>query len=111
MMACSQILALSWRLGGDEAECEQAFEEGRALAEAAGDLSSLASLTSNYAGFVGITLGRGGDYVRYCKDAARIADETGDLALRCGNRAYHLPIRQAARELRVAERTLRSAGN
>jgi class 3 adenylate cyclase/ABC-type dipeptide/oligopeptide/nickel transport system ATPase component len=86
--ASSQLLALGWRLGMTEGECERVFEEGRALAERAEDLRSLASLTANYAGFRGIPFGRTDDYIRYSLDAVRIADRTGDLALRCGTRAY-----------------------
>ena len=86
--ASSQILALGWRLGAPGEECEQVFEEGRALAELAEDPLSLASLTANYGGFRGITVGRTDDYIRYSLDSVRIADETGDHALRCGTRAY-----------------------
>jgi class 3 adenylate cyclase len=88
--ASSQILALGWRQGASREECEQAFEEARALAERAGDLRSLASLTANYGGYRGITLGITRDYIRYSLDSVRIADESGDLALRCGTRAYLL---------------------
>ena len=86
--ASSQILALGWRTGVSEEECEQVFEEARALAERAGDLTSLASLTANYGGYRGIALGATRDYILYTLDSVRIADETGDLALRCGTRAY-----------------------
>ena len=86
--AASQILALGWRQEMSESvdECNQVFETARALAERTGDLKSLASLTANYSGFRGIALGNTNDYVRYSLDAARIADESGDLALRCGAR-------------------------
>jgi class 3 adenylate cyclase len=86
--ASSQILALGWREGASEVECEQLFEHARALAERAGDLRSLASLTANYGGFRGIALCNTRDYIRHSLEAARIADETGDLALRAGTRAY-----------------------
>jgi len=86
--ASSQILALGWREGASEDECEQVFEEASALAERAGDLRSLAALTANYGGYRGITLGATRDYIRYVGDSVRLADETGDLDLRCGTRAY-----------------------
>jgi class 3 adenylate cyclase len=86
--AASQVLALGWRQGLTEEECEEVFEEARMLAENAGELAALASLMANYAGFVGISRGHTRDYIRYTVESARIADETGDLALRCGTRAY-----------------------
>jgi class 3 adenylate cyclase len=86
--ACSQILALGWRQGAPEEECQRVFEGGRATARRAGQLPLLASLTANYAGIRGLVLGHGGDYVDLSIEAARIADEAGDLALRCGVRGY-----------------------
>jgi len=86
--AASQILALGWRLGASEEETEQLFEEARALARGADDLPALASLTANYGGYRGINLGITHEYIRYSLDAVHIADETGDLALRCGTRSY-----------------------
>ncbi len=88
--AASQILALGWRAGVDEQEGEQVFEEARALAEDSGELTSLASLTANYGGYRGISLGDTRDYIRYTLEAVRIADESADLALRCGTRVYLL---------------------
>jgi class 3 adenylate cyclase len=86
--ASSQILALGWRFGASEEECERLFEDARVLAERTGDLKSLASLMANYGGFRGISLCNTRDYIHYSLEAARIADESGDLALRAGARAY-----------------------
>ncbi|MFT5696642.1 MAG: hypothetical protein ACI9QQ_002624, partial [Myxococcota bacterium] len=86
--ASAQVLGIGWRQGLSEAECEQVFEEARALAESAGDKESLAALLANYGGFRGISLGYTEDYIRYTVEAARIADETDNLALRCGTGAY-----------------------
>jgi class 3 adenylate cyclase/tetratricopeptide (TPR) repeat protein len=86
--ACSQILSLGWRLGASEEECERVFEEGRALAEQADDLGSLADLLANYSGVRGLNSGSASDYVRYAEEATRVADRTGDAELRCGARGY-----------------------
>jgi class 3 adenylate cyclase len=86
--ASSQVLSLGWRKGASEEECEKIFDHARVVAERAGAFSSLASLTANYGGYRGISLCKTFDYVRYALDSARIADETGDLELRCGTRGY-----------------------
>ena len=86
--ACSQILAFSWRLGASLEECARVFEEGRALAERAEDLATLASLTANYAGIRGLIAASAKDYVRYGEEAKAIADRCDDLALRCSALGY-----------------------
>jgi hypothetical protein len=86
--ACSQILSLGWRLGESEHECERVFEQGRALAEQANDLGSLAHLLANYSGVRGLNPGNSRDYTRYADEATRVADRTGDAELRCGARGY-----------------------
>jgi class 3 adenylate cyclase len=86
--AASQVLALSWRQGVSEEDGQRLFDEARAQAEEAGELRPLASLIANYGGLRGIAHGHTRDYMRYSVEAARIADEIGDLSLRCGTRAY-----------------------
>ena len=86
--ACSQILSLGWRLGASAEECERVFEEGRALAEQADDLGSLAGLLANYSGERGLNSGSASDYARYAEEATRVADRAGEAELRCGARGY-----------------------
>ncbi len=85
--ACSNLLALLWRMGATEEEGRRLLAEGIGLAERAGDLASLASLNANYAAFRGVTLGKMDDYVSYAEEAMVFADRSGDLALRTGTRA------------------------
>jgi class 3 adenylate cyclase/tetratricopeptide (TPR) repeat protein len=82
LQACHQLLALGWRMGGSEAEAAAVYEEGRALAERAGDRRTLAMLTGFY-GLVRFSIaGSTLDYVRYGEEGARIAAECDDRALR-----------------------------
>jgi hypothetical protein len=54
--------------------------EGKTLANRVGDLRALAFLTAGYAG---IRLGHGApDHLDYAKEAVRLADESGNVALR-----------------------------
>ena len=82
LQACLQLLSLGWRMGGSEAEAAAVFEEGRALAERAGDRRALAMLVGTY-GIVRVSVaGSALDYVRYGEEGARIAAECDDPALR-----------------------------
>ena len=64
------------------------FEEGRALAEQADDLRSLADLLANYSAVRGLNSGSASDYARYAEEATRVADRSGEAELRCGARGY-----------------------
>jgi class 3 adenylate cyclase/tetratricopeptide (TPR) repeat protein len=75
-----QILNLSWILGVSEEEAAIVFSEGKTLASQLGDVRALAFLNSFYAG---IRLAHGAeDHLDYAREAARLADSSGDVALR-----------------------------
>jgi class 3 adenylate cyclase/tetratricopeptide (TPR) repeat protein len=75
IQACRGILSAFWRLGGSEVD--SVFAEGKALAEQAGDLRSLAILFNQY----GNAKGAAGDlraYREHASEALRLAERTGD---------------------------------
>jgi tetratricopeptide (TPR) repeat protein len=75
-----QMLSLFWVLGVSEEEVAIVFSEGKALASRAGDVRALASLTAGYAG---IRLAHGAeDHIDYAREAVKLADESGEVALR-----------------------------
>ena len=86
IVACSQALAYGWRLGASATEWAELFAEGCAAAERAGDLAALVKLNATYGAVRGLNQGIATDYVHYAGEAVRIADRTGDAALRCGTR-------------------------
>ena len=73
-------LRLAWRLGCTEGEAAAIFAEGKALAERAGDLRSLAMLTVAYAAIRGLT-GHVEDWAELGSEALRLAERTGDRGL------------------------------
>jgi ATP/maltotriose-dependent transcriptional regulator MalT len=69
-------------MGGSEEEAAAVFEDGRALTERVGDRRALALLVGRY-GLVRVSIaGSALDYVRYGEEAALLALEWGDPALR-----------------------------
>jgi class 3 adenylate cyclase/tetratricopeptide (TPR) repeat protein len=75
-----QMFGLFWVLGVSEEEAGIVFSEGKRLASRAGDIVALASLNAGYAG---IRLAHGAeDHLDYAREAVRLADESGDVALR-----------------------------
>jgi class 3 adenylate cyclase/tetratricopeptide (TPR) repeat protein len=84
LQACVQLFSLGWRMGGSEAGSAAVFAEGRALAERAGDRHALARLVGFYGLMLSQSVGSALDYVRYGEEAAAIAADTGDPALRAG---------------------------
>jgi adenylate cyclase len=80
--ACDQVLSLGWRMGGSEEEAAAAFAEGRALVESLGDRPALALLVGRYGLMRFSVAGSAGDYARYGEEAALLARECGDPALR-----------------------------
>jgi class 3 adenylate cyclase/tetratricopeptide (TPR) repeat protein len=86
--ACQGILGLGWRLGTPTDDATSIFEEGRELAEEAGDVGALAALYGTYACVLGLVAGQTGDYLRYAREATRLADQTDDVGLQLGERAY-----------------------
>jgi tetratricopeptide (TPR) repeat protein len=82
----AQMLSLFWVLGVSEEEAAIVFREGKILARRAGDVRTLASLNSGYAG---IRLAHGAkDHLDYAREAVRLADESGDVALQRVVRVY-----------------------
>ena len=113
-VGCSQAISLGWRVGLSAADCTVLFNEGCAAAKEVGDLHSLAILNGNY-GAVGILVeGRVLDGVRYMTEAVRLADLTGDVALRCGTTALlsytHLWDGDLWEAERIVERVITLAG-
>ena len=85
--ACQQILVLAWRVGVSQEEVAAILAEGRVLAERTGDRRALAILLGTY-GLVRATATYAADYVRYGEEAARIAAECDDPALRAAVMTY-----------------------
>ena len=105
-VSCSQLISLGWRVGLPAAECTVLFNEGCAAAEEVGDLHSLAILNANYGNVGLLTNGRVLDGVRYVTEAVRLADLTGDPALRCGTSALLSYALFWQGDLREAERVV-----
>ena len=84
LRACVQLFTLGWRMGGSDTEAEAVYTQGRALAERAGDRDALARLVGFYGLVRNMRTGSADDYVRYGEEAARIAAESEDRALRAG---------------------------
>jgi len=82
LQACNQLLSLGWRMGGSEEEAAAVFAEGRALTEGLGDRAATALLVGRYGLMRMSVAGSALDYVRYGEEAARLAQESGDPALR-----------------------------
>ncbi len=82
--ACVELFSLGWRMGGSESALETVYEQGRALAERSGNRRSLARLVGFYGLMRNMVNGSAHDYVRYGEEAAALAAETGDPALRAG---------------------------
>src|SRR5262249_22113902 len=80
--AGGESVSVSGVLGATQVEADRVFAEGRALAERAGDLRSLAMLIGNYGVIVG-TAERADRYVEKSLEALRIAEESGDRDLQC----------------------------
>lgn len=86
--ACVGNLNVCWRLGTPVAECTVIFEEGRRLAEEAGDVRAQAALHGTYGCALGLVGGDSDDYVHYSREAVRLADQTDEPGLRIAQRAY-----------------------
>ncbi|MBI3786602.1 MAG: AAA family ATPase [Deltaproteobacteria bacterium] len=82
LQASNQLLSLGWRMGGSEAEAAAVFAEGRALTEGLGDRAATALLVGRYGLMRMSVAGSALDYVRYGEEAACLAQESGDPALR-----------------------------
>ena len=82
--ACFELFRLGWRMGGSEMDSRAILAEGRALAEKAGDRPALARMIGFYGLIRAQHAGSALDYVRYGEEAAAIAAECDDPALRVG---------------------------
>ena len=89
-LACAQCLTAGWRGGASEHEAEAYFKEGRADAATAGDQQLLCLINAGYSAFRGIGLGYADDYCKYAKEAARIAESTGNPELIYGVGIFHV---------------------
>ena len=103
-VACSRLISLAWRVGLPAAEYTALFNEGCVAAEEVGDLHSLAILNGNFANVGILTAGRVLDGFRGVTEAVRLADLTGDIALRCGTTALLSYALLWLGDLREAER-------
>jgi tetratricopeptide (TPR) repeat protein len=82
LMACGQLMQLSFALGAPADEAEALFNEGKALAERIPDLVPRTMLQVGYAWYVGLS---GGDITRWLselREAMRLADAAGDPVYR-----------------------------
>jgi class 3 adenylate cyclase/tetratricopeptide (TPR) repeat protein len=86
--ACRGILGLGWRLATPTDEAADVFEEGRRLAEESGDVQALAALHGTYGCVLGLVGGQSDEYLRYAREATRLADLTEDQGLQLAERAY-----------------------
>jgi class 3 adenylate cyclase/tetratricopeptide (TPR) repeat protein len=86
--ACLGNLSLGWRLGMPTADAAGIFEEGRRLAEESSDVRALAALHGAYAAVLGLVGGHSDEYLRYSREAARLADQTDDQGLQLAERSY-----------------------
>jgi class 3 adenylate cyclase/tetratricopeptide (TPR) repeat protein len=86
--ACLGILALSWRLGMPTSDATAIFEEGRELAEKSGDVQSLAALHGTYAMVIGLVGGDSDEFLRYSREATRLADQTENQGLQLAERNF-----------------------
>jgi len=84
--ACLGALGLGWRLGIPTVEAAGIFEEGRQLAEENRDLRTLAALHGTYGVVRGLAGGDSDEYLRYSREAARVADQTEDQGLQLAGR-------------------------
>jgi adenylate cyclase len=113
-LACSQALAHGWRMGAAATQWAELFEEGCAAAQRAKDPGALAILNSTYSPVRSLNQGFAPDHVRYASEAVRIADSTGDVALRCGTRTLlmfgHYWCGQPRKAERIAGEIIQLAG-
>jgi len=84
--ACWRLLSLGWRLGIPTSEAAVIFEEGRELAEESRDVRTLAALHGQYGIVLGAVGGDADEWVRYSREATRLADQTEDQGLQLAER-------------------------
>jgi adenylate cyclase len=72
--ARTMILNLGWRLGEDVEAAREVFEEGKEIAEGAGDSATLAMLHGLFGITEGTCAGDVSEYVRHVEEAIRLAE-------------------------------------
>ena len=80
--ARTMVLTMGWRLGEDPAEAREVFEEGKALAEGAGDSASLVVLHGALGIIEATCAGNVPEYVRLVDEVRQVADGIEDPDLR-----------------------------
>ena len=110
-LACRRALVFGLRTGAATMAWAEIFEEGCQAAERTGNQAMLATLHAAYGGVRGQNQAVALDFVRYTKEAVRIADGIGDAALSVGMRAVlaygHLYTGQLREAERVADEAIR----
>ncbi|MGR8949530.1 MAG: adenylate/guanylate cyclase domain-containing protein, partial [Gammaproteobacteria bacterium] len=86
--ACGHISNLSWRLGSEEDQAREHFEDGVALADRAGNTFLKAMLTGTFAAMRGVAQGYMNDYISYGEEAVRLSDLTDNRDLQCAMRNW-----------------------
>jgi class 3 adenylate cyclase/tetratricopeptide (TPR) repeat protein len=86
--ACLGVLGLGWRFGMSTTEATGIFEEGRELAEESRDVRTLAALHGTYALVLGLAVGDSDEFLRYGREATRLADQSADEGLRLAARGW-----------------------
>ncbi|MGI8864349.1 MAG: ATP-binding protein [Solirubrobacteraceae bacterium] len=81
-------LALSWRLGEDEAEVAERFARARDIAQATHALGAEALLVANYATVRGFA-GHGREFLALAEEAVELAARSDDLGILQTTRAAH----------------------
>jgi class 3 adenylate cyclase/tetratricopeptide (TPR) repeat protein len=113
--ACNQLLSLGWRMGASEEEAATVFAEGRSLIEGLGDRSATALLVGRYGLMRMSVAGSASDYVRYGEEAAALAQECGDAALRAAVRTFpafgHMHAGDGREMLKWSARVLDEVGS
>ncbi|HYM26556.1 MAG TPA: hypothetical protein VET66_00270 [Steroidobacteraceae bacterium] len=99
--ACTQLLEVGWRLGIAAAEASALFSEGEGLAARSGNARALAMLVNAY-GVIRSHFGSADDFVQSSMLARRLAEESGDAALRLATRTRLVIALGAAGRLREA---------
>jgi tetratricopeptide (TPR) repeat protein len=80
-VASTQVLNLAWRMGLGDQESEAVFREGVAMAERCGDRGPQARIRAAWAIRLGLNKGDLDGYLRFGREASRLADRTDDVSI------------------------------
>jgi adenylate cyclase len=92
LSARTNALNYGWRLGISEAAAAAAFTEAERIASRAGDVRSRASLLAVYGIVRGQAHGQMRDYASFLREAAALAEESGDGAMYVAIAATAIPL-------------------